>query len=133
MSKNRVRFERLFKKTHLYVPFKDLVTIRDYFRAWFDELEKPPNLDEIMAEIEEVVSEFGKGNNREVHKKLGPLLKTSLAAHVKWLIPWAEENCERYPDGKWLPRELATYVPLYLRDAKIFFERRKTDADEAEQ
>ena len=128
MSKFDRRVDNLIRRTHNYISHEDYCLIRDYFHAIFKREEKPEDLDERVAEFKKLDRRHDADHNPQIKARMDELSACN-AVRVKALLPWAIENCERYPNGVWLPKWYTSGMPDLVKSAKSYLKRIKEEAE----
>jgi hypothetical protein len=125
MGKYSGRINRLIAKTHTFISREDYCLMRDYFKAQYDDVEKPPDLEEKLIELRALQKSEQAGNDPDCAERIGELIKSSEAVRLQYLLPWATENCKKYVTGVWLPKYYTFSIPKIVKNAKAYFADKK--------
>jgi hypothetical protein len=119
------RILRLSRKTHGFVSHETFCKVRDYFEARFEEVEKPIDLEQKVAELIGLEEIFSRTEDPAVRMRFRELLGSSEAIWLKSMIPDVIHCANSSPMGVWLLKPIADMYIREAADAKEYFAHRK--------
>lgn len=127
MSKYTSRINRLIIKTHNYFSFADHCLVRDYFKAIFDESEKPADFDERYKEFLELEKEYKATKDEEIKAKFMEIMKDSYAIRYRYMYDNAIKICERFPNGDLQPKTFTDKYRKTISEARNYFKNKQSE------
>jgi len=127
MNKFNRRINKLTVKTHGYISHYDYCLVRDYFKARFDEIDKPEDFDDQFREFSELNKQFDATNDAEIEAQLWEKMKTNSAILYKNMYQDAALMCEKYPNGIWQPKSFTDDFLKTINNARRYFKSKKSE------
>lgn len=129
MSRFKNRVKRLHIKTHDYISADDLMILRDFFKARFDDANaKPEDFQEEAEQLEKLCKDEANQSNEETKQKLKELLEKTPLANTACLYRFSVKECQDYPNGIWSPKYMNSAYLMVISEAKNYFKSRKNNA-----
>lgn len=109
MSKYTGRINSIIEKTHQFVSHADFCLARDYLKCRADVDVKPADLDERVKKVWFLWEQLKRKNEPAALARYQESLQYGPALMLALVLPDAEENCRKYPNGIWLSKEEAKH------------------------
>jgi hypothetical protein len=110
MSRLDLRYRRLFKKTHRFVPKRLLEKIVEKGERRLDTIEKRDGLETRVKAFGELLARAHKTDDPELKNQLEDLWWDDEEARLNYLLPIHRHYADTSGDGKWLPNEVANKI-----------------------
>lgn len=131
MSKYTGRMNRLFLKTHFFFSHGDHCLIRDYYKALYEESEKPEDFDERYEQLLELKKKHDNSKNEETWLEVKKFINENLYVWYKHRYLLTVNQCEKYPKGVLVNKKLGKGFVNLVNDARSYFKRKsEKDIDE---
>lgn len=129
MSKYDKRLDRLERranelhpKINVFIPNKQLIVVREYYKALLDEQEAHTEaLQRIYNQIDELNKEFLQNKELDYYQELTKLSKGNDLFVRAFFYKHAEKQCKDFPDGHWIPKKMAQSWYQEFNEARAYF------------
>ncbi len=129
MSKLSKRVDKLFLKTHVFITKKDLLLIKDYYKALLDENNvKLEDFQKECNELWKLEEECSKDTSIDFDEKLQVITKDNHLIVWGFFLQYTLEACKIYPNGYWVSKKESIWVLLHIEAAKEYFSERETNS-----
>ncbi len=122
MSKLSKRVDKLFLKTHVFITKKDLLLIKDYYKALLDENNvKPEDFQKEYDELWRLEEECSKDTSIDFDEKQQVITKDNHLIIWGFFLQIAMKDYEMYPNGEWFLKKEVHSALIVIKEAKEYF------------
>ncbi len=121
MSKFTGRINKLLLRTHVFISPADNSIVRDYYKARFDESEKPENFDERYKQLQKLEEEYIESGKEELWEEWKEFIDENPSVWFKFRYLSAVEVCKSFPRGVLLDKERGESFKRIISEARDYF------------
>lgn len=121
MRKFTGRMNRLFLKTHVFISHADHCVVRDYYKAMFEESEKPEDFDERYKKLVELKEKYVETSEEADWEKYDEFVNDNLPAWYKSQYLVSVTYCEDHPRGMLVNKKTGEQFMEMVSHARTYF------------